>query len=188
VYLIYFATWLLRVILSLLERIDGGRYLSLGLKELMVLQVIWTLLLTLNVALVCVHIDGCGCAGILIGQSVSGSYRKQIGGDNVDEIGREKVRRAMVKLGIALDPRQQAVDVNRARRVLDELERELGQASDSVSLLSLSSQTVDYLEKAGVETVEQLRGLSDLDLLAIDRMGPGRVHEVRSALVVWDEK
>jgi DNA-directed RNA polymerase alpha subunit len=105
----------------------------------------------------------------------------------VDEIGREKVRRAMIKLGIALDPRQQAVDINRARKVLDDLERELGQASDSVSLLSISCQTVDYLEKAGVETVEQLRALSDIDLLSIDRMGPGRVHEVRSALVVWDE-
>ena len=105
----------------------------------------------------------------------------------MDEIGREKVRRAMIKLGIALDPRQQAVDINRARKVLDDLERELGQASDSVSLLSISCQTVDYLEKAGVETVEQLRALSDIDLLSIDRMGPGRVHEVRSALVVWDE-
>ena len=107
-------------------------------------------------------------------------------GRTVDEIGREKVRRAMIKLGIALDARQ-TVDINRARKVLDDLERELGQASDSVSLLSISCQTVDYLEKAGVETVEQLRGLSDLDLLSIDRMGPGRVHEVRSALVVWDE-
>jgi DNA-directed RNA polymerase alpha subunit len=106
----------------------------------------------------------------------------------VDDIAREKIRRAMVKLGIALDARQQAVDINRARRVLDDLQKELGQASDSVSLLSLSSQTVDYLEKAGVETVEQLRALSDVDLLSIDRMGPGRVHEVRSALVVWDEK
>jgi DNA-directed RNA polymerase alpha subunit len=105
----------------------------------------------------------------------------------VDDIAREKIRRAMVKLGIALDARQQAVDINRARRVLDDLQKELGQASDSVSLLSLSSQTVDYLEKAGVETVEQLRALSDVDLLSIDRMGPGRVHEVRSALVVWDE-
>ena len=105
----------------------------------------------------------------------------------MDEIGREKVRRAMIKLGIALDTRQQTVDINRARRVLDDLQKELGQASDSVSLLAISSQTVDYLEKAGVETVEQLRALSDIDLLSIDRMGPGRVHEVRSALIMWEE-
>ena len=105
----------------------------------------------------------------------------------MDDISREKIRRAMVKLGIALDASQMVVQIDRARAVLDELERELGQASDSVSLLSISSQTVDYLEKAGVETVEQLRGLSDLDLLSIEKMGPGRVHEVRSALVVWDE-
>jgi hypothetical protein len=108
-------------------------------------------------------------------------------GTEVDDIAREKIRRAMVKLGIALDPRQQTVDINRARRVLDDLQKELGQASDSVSLLAISSQTVDYLEKAGVETVEQLRALSDIDLLSIDRMGPGRVHEVRSALIMWEE-
>ncbi len=105
----------------------------------------------------------------------------------MDDIGREKVRRAAVKLGCLINPELMQPQIEQARRVLDELELELTTRDNPISMLSICSMTVEYLESAGIHTIDQLDGLSDLDLLGVDRMGPKRVHEVRSALVVWKE-
>lgn len=106
----------------------------------------------------------------------------------MDEITREKVRRAMVELGIDLGHEgSRPVNVHRARATLDRLERDLGLRSDSVSMLKIETRTVTILEDAGVETVEQLRALTDLELLSIPFLRGGRFYEVRSALVAYDE-
>jgi DNA-directed RNA polymerase alpha subunit len=106
----------------------------------------------------------------------------------MDEITREKVRRAMVELGIDLGhDGNRPVNINRARATLDRLERDLGLKTDSVSLLRIETRTASVLEDAGIETVEQLRALTDLELLAIPLLRGARLYEVKSALVAFDE-
>ena len=106
----------------------------------------------------------------------------------MDAITQEKVRRAMVELGIDLGHEgHRPVNINRARATLDRLERELSLLSSSVSMLSIDPRTASILEDAGIETVAQLRRLSDLDLMAIPLLSTGRLHEVRSALAAFDD-
>ena len=105
----------------------------------------------------------------------------------MDAITQEKVRRAMVELGIDLGHEgHRPVNINRARATLDRLERDLGLKADSVSMLLIETRTATVLEDAGIETVTQLRALSDLDLMAIPLLSTVRLHEVRSALAAFD--
>lgn len=95
----------------------------------------------------------------------------------------------MIRLGVALGYVEgRRVNIPRARAVLDELERELAQGLDSVTMLSLSAQTSGYLETAGIITIGHLRLLTDIELMSLPGMGTARLHEVRVALMSHDEE
>ena len=106
----------------------------------------------------------------------------------MDDITREKVRRVLIRLGIALgyagDKRQ--IDLRRARAVLDEFELDYYGQVQPVSYLSIESMTVDILEKAGVDTIDKLASMDDVEILGLPRMGTYRLHEIRSALAVYE--
>lgn len=84
----------------------------------------------------------------------------------------------MVKLRLALlGDENRNPNVTQARAILDEMERQIA-AEASMHLLGLDSITADYLERAGITTVEQVKALESWQLIAIDGITTHRALEI----------
>jgi DNA-directed RNA polymerase alpha subunit len=103
----------------------------------------------------------------------------------MDSVRQEKIRRALVKLEIALgvsESRGSGCNFQQAFGILKDLQREID-TNDSVALLNISGKIIDRLERAGIERISQVRSMSDAELLALPGFGSRFVHELRAALV-----
>jgi DNA-directed RNA polymerase alpha subunit len=99
-----------------------------------------------------------------------------------------RISLAKIELAMGFDVRKndfaKMPKFTRARRILEELRETIKSGPNSLAIhdVRIPEKCCGYLESAGIETVGQLRRMTDKQLLRVPQIKPGRLAEIDKAL------
>lgn len=84
---------------------------------------------------------------------------------------------------LSADENVEAMSVSLIRELLEQKWREEEEASKYVSALNISTRSAICLHRNGIETIEELKELSEDELASLNRMTPKCLEEIKAALI-----